>query len=457
MINLIKNIFLDIFVLYKNFLHFNLSKLINIIVSILYTLIFIVPLIVIMNLFVEYVMNSWNTSDLYKNIYYLIEWIIFFTAFIAIWYYFVLQTNLNLNYINDKKLPLLKNNYFNLKLLKNYFKLMILNIFAFTVLYIIYQLLFWILVFSIWGMDKILEFSNIISIVVWLFGIITFGSFFYLLYIMLLSIIVLVDESNWKTFESSFYYFKKAFILAKWWGKNFKLLIVLLLTFIISLSIYIPLFNSIFLSSDLKNYIEYKVNPESFWEEEFYYIEDLKWNFGWYTIVELEKSLQKIQYFKLVMQILFFLFTIGVLEMILVSFYKRELLWNKKDKKNDSVELKGESVEIKKVVKRKAPIRKIATKTPIKKTAEKKVLVKKTTTRKTMAKTTAAKTTTKAPVKNTTTKKVVAKKTPVKRVEVKKTTLSKTPVKKVVTKVPTKKVPVKKVTTRKTTTRKTEK
>ena len=408
MVNLIKNIFWDIFILYKNFLHFNFSKLLNLIVSIIYTLIFSIPLIFLMNIFVEYVVSTWNISGLYENIYYLIEGIIFFIISVSFLYYFVLQTNLNLNYIKGEKLGFLKNHYFNLKLFKNYFKLMILNLIAFIILYIIYQLVFWIVIYSVWGMDKILEFSNFTSIIVWTFGIITFLLFTYLAYIMLLSIIILVDESNWKIFKKSFYYLKKSFKLAKWGLNISKLLFISIVTFVVSLFIYVPLFSSMFLTVDLNNYIEYKVSPESFTENQFYYTQGLESSFWNYNIEELENKLQNSIYFERVMIILFFLIILGLFEMMLVSFYKRELIWNKKDEENSSIELKNKTIEIKKVVKRKVSVKKVDAKASAKKVIAKKVPAKKTVVKPVVKKVT---------VKKEPTKKIVNKKATVKKVE----------------------------------------
>jgi hypothetical protein len=48
MFKLIKNVFADILVLYKNFLHFNLSKIIIFTVSLLHVIIWVLPFILVL-------------------------------------------------------------------------------------------------------------------------------------------------------------------------------------------------------------------------------------------------------------------------------------------------------------------------------------------------------------------------------------------------------------------------
>ena len=98
MVNLIKNISADILFMYKHFLHFNISKIVNILVTILYIAVLTIPFIIIINIFSSYVKSTGNISSLYENIYYIIEFVIYFMMISSFVYFFTLQSKVNLEY-----------------------------------------------------------------------------------------------------------------------------------------------------------------------------------------------------------------------------------------------------------------------------------------------------------------------------------------------------------------------
>ena len=395
MINLIKNIFGDISILYKNFFHFNFSKIINILITIFYTIVLVTPFIVLINFFSDYIVATWNTWNLYKSIFTFMQVLIIFMAISSVFYFFTLQSKVNLEYIKWNRLWFLKNNYFNLKLLWNHFKLVFFYGIIFAILFFIFSLIF---TTFIWLADtsNLDDLSNWFAISSTILLILFIIFFFCILCKMLLSLIIMIDESEWKNFNSSLYYIKKSFKLFKWLSVKINLLIISIILFLLSLLVIIPLLNSVYTSNTLQDYLVYQSNPEYALQitsdsDQFYYFEHLKSAYSWYSSEKLISEFQNSQIKKYIFLALYFLLIIGLFEMMLVSFYKRKLL-KEKTKKIISEDNKKE--EIKKVIKKKV----------VKKIPTKKIPVKKTT-----KKTPVKKTTKKTPVKKTT-KKVTPKK-----------------------------------------------
>jgi len=151
----------------------------------------------------------------------------------------------------------------------------------------------------------------------------------------------------------------------------------------------------------LSNYIESKLDPSFSESFDFYYIQELELEFWKEDIEILKKKLVSNIKYELVLEVLNFLFIFGLFEMMVLSFYKRELKWNKKDKSEKETKKEDVKKVIKKDIKSKVAVKKNATK----KLEEKKVVSKKTEAKK-------------VPAKKVIAKKTSAKKT--KKVEIKK-------------------------------------
>ena len=419
MVNLIKNIFGDIFVLYKNFLHFNLSKVVIYLVSLLYTVAFALPFVLVLWWVYYYLLSSWNIALLSGNIFLailigllVIIWVI--TAIIVFSYNYVLLTKLNLSYINWEKLKLKENYYLNFKLFFTYFRTMLLNFIIVLAPFVIGALLISLLIILSWGVEWARAFSeswalNFFTVTSFLIAIGSIIAFIYLMYKTLFTVVILVSESNGEKFNKAIYYIKKSFEFTSWFKRSFRFIVVAILVFLVTLPISIPLNYITFSNEKLSDYITSVISPESI--TNFYYVEELKAEFWEQDIEVLISELNKNSKYRLLLEALNFLLIFGLFEMMLVSFYKRELLWNKKISENNQAKLKDENIETKEV--KKAPAKKAPAK--------------------------------KAPAKKAPAKKAPAKKAPVKKVPVKKVPVKKVPAKKV----PVKKVPAKKVTTTK--------
>jgi len=370
MINLIKNIFSDIAILYKNFLHFTLSKIVIYLVAILYTFILAIPFLIIFGLIYWYLINStWGVYALMSN-YVLFSFTVilaiigFFTLIVAFMYSYVLLTKLNLEYLEWKKLALWKNYYFNFKLFWVYFKTMFLNILILITPFIIAGVLmiFLILIFgwisSVQGITSNWP-ENIFSILSLIIFIISIIWFIYLMYKTSFTFIVLVDESKWEKFKKSIYYIKKSFALTKWFKTFFRFVIIWFLVLVITLPLTIPL--NYFSANNIRlwDYLEYKVHPEEFDLQDsktFYYLESLKWEFDSKNINDLSNTLNKNIKIKMFLEVLNFLLIYGLFEMMFASFYKRELLWETKKDKKQNKDIENKIIEKSKIIKEKKKI-----------------------------------------------------------------------------------------------------
>jgi hypothetical protein len=157
-----KKLFLDILwdvgFLYKNFFHFNLSKILIFLTTFLYIFILFIPLLLVFWVVFYFLgMFDWSFNPylFLWNPYYIWFWLLFiiFAFFLyVIWYSYsqVLLANLNISYTKREKLPFSKNYYFNKKLFFTFFKVSFLLICLFLLPVIFWVLWFLILIFISW-------------------------------------------------------------------------------------------------------------------------------------------------------------------------------------------------------------------------------------------------------------------------------------------------------------------
>lgn len=443
---LIKEMFKDILSLYKNFVHFNLSKIAIFSASFIFSVLSILPFVIILGAIFYYYLDL---NIIYNPIFSFFSILGFFVITISFLYYFVLQTNLNLSYINWKRLwsykvlvPIFiililillwlfvvlnyslyflliiitllfiflcyflhKWEFFNFKLFINYFKVMTLNLLILIVPFIIYKSLVFLIINIVWGEEQAAvlfnsEVFNYFKLLLDVLWIITLLSFIYLSYKTLFSIVILAAESKWKKFQKAFYYISKSFKLTKWFGRWAKFFVVAAIFIIIVSPITITLNYISFTENDLSNYIESKSNPEVYQSFDFYYLESLEEKFAWESLENLNIELNRYKKYLLFFEILNFLLIFGVFEMMILSFYFRELLKNTKyidenkevknsqDSKNISIKKPVKKEPVKKIWKKES-VKKIEKKEPVKKTWKKepvKKIEKKESVRKTWKK-----------------------------------------------------------------------
>ncbi|MDD3646278.1 MAG: hypothetical protein PHH06_02610 [Candidatus Gracilibacteria bacterium] len=332
---LIKSIFLDILELYKNFLHFNISKILIYLVSLLIALVLALPFLIIGFIYLSNNDYSINIYDLLANQFLLVVGSILglvFLFFVSAGYYysFLLLNNLNLNYIERKKLDFTKNYYFNFKMFGNYIKLFFYNFLILLSPVVLFTIGFFVLIIIFGGYDASLNAvlagasnSFSVSLVIWL--IICSLIFFYLSFRLLFSYVIFVQESKGTKFKKASYYIKESFNKTKNASKIFKFLIIGILVYIITLPIYLPEGYFALKLERVTDYMTIKYNEVSENQYNLYYAQDLELEFSKSTEEELYGDYNFYKNLVIIFSILEFLFINGLFNMMIVSFYKREL------------------------------------------------------------------------------------------------------------------------------------
>lgn len=353
MLKLLKNIFSDIFILYKNILHFTISKIVILLSVIVLMFIFLIPsLIILVSVFFWlWLNNSLIPSNFwFFTILLLWFWLIVFILtiilfFISYWYSNLLLVKLNLKYLKWKKLDLSKNYYFNFKLFFKYLNVTLISylfIFLPVLIFIIGSALF-LLFFWWFSNPEVISWMvelNWLSVSILVLAILCIIGVIYMIYKTIFWVVILVSESKWKTFKSAYYYVKKSFSLTKWFKRFLKFLLVFLVILTFSSPIFIT--ESIFESKvdGLEKYIDYKkwkLTDAEIWKN-FYNLENLKLKYWNYDIEKLKKDLIFDNRFLILLYIFDFLFIYWIFQMMLVSFYKREIIKNEENNKEKTKE-----------------------------------------------------------------------------------------------------------------------
>ena len=335
MFSFLKNSFFDCVKIYKNFFHFTLSKILIYIVASFYSLLVFLPFAFVLLGIYLYILHVGELSILWQNLYLLIIaiitffiWIIF--AFSWFSYYLVLLFRLDFQYLKNKKLSFKKNYYFNLKLFLAHNKLF-LSILAIVFFpFLIFIFVFLGLVILYWGFrevnwmmsDNIVNWFVITSFIIF---VIAFLFFMYFIYKTFFATVILVDKYRKdKVINNTSYYLQKSFKKTKWFKKFLKLFIILTLFIIISLPIEIPMAKFWQTIKEITNYVDYVNNPYDISRNKEY---DSYLRQKYFTMTQDQfKFLYMDSYRKyLLFLLLHFLLITWLLEMIIVSFYKREI------------------------------------------------------------------------------------------------------------------------------------
>jgi len=341
MFNFIKNTFVSVILLYKNFFHWNINKiLISIwsnILSFLVALPFLILLFFVSYLFgidIKWLFNTLLNHNLSSNLFVNIAFIFISFVFILVYTYkYILISKINLDYLKWKKTKLLKNYYYKPKILKKFILLNLLNIWLFLSLTIIFALVFVILYYVFWWIEWIQAylwewFKNIFSILSLLLFICYIVSFIYLIFRIIFSYFVLI-ENKWKKI-TVFDCFSKSFSLTKWYTKFLKFFSLIVIFGIF----FIPSFITIsFFETNMSNIDQYFAYKYGIVEEKRDDINSQSLNlmFSSYSKDELTNLYKEYSIYVLLINIFNYLVFFWMYPMILASFYKKELLKNNKN------------------------------------------------------------------------------------------------------------------------------
>ena len=257
MTELIKTTLSNFSILYKNFLHWNISKILINIFSILLWLLFSIPFFLVLFLMVYFDPINWkeiissyvNTQSIWLSFltavsthafYVLIEVLL---LVIAIWWFLfwysyrvVLFSKLNMDYLGWEKTPyFFKNIYFDFKYIFKYLAIVSWIWLILLVPFLIFLILMIIFVFLFWWIDEIYKTMlgsqiNIFSMVSLITFLILTLVFVYLSYRLSYTYILMLDENKDELKDKSWLYFvKKSFQITSWIKKLFKFLVLLIL------------------------------------------------------------------------------------------------------------------------------------------------------------------------------------------------------------------------------------
>lgn len=347
----VKTIYTDISLLYKNLLHWNISKLLIFVWGVLLWVLAIVPFAILFFIyslsswvpfwdFINSLINSVYMTNLMGNILYILS---LWAYALSYFFTFILLIKLNKWYLEWKKIEYIKNEYLNYKLYFKYILLSLLNfvIFLVPVLVFILILSIFIIVFG-WveevSLMVVSNNTNIFSIVSLILFVLLLIILYYLFYRFIFSYFLLLEESEKATWLVSL--LKKSFHLTAW----FKKFIIFTISFLLVWLAYLPFsIVSTYINwnySDLEGYYWYL----SLKEEDratlkginTYYYEWLEKKYEGKDISKIE-SLQTWYYiFSIMYKIFEFIFIFWVYSMFLNSFYKRNIFVEEKNPSNIS-------------------------------------------------------------------------------------------------------------------------
>lgn len=334
----IKDTFKKIWLLYRNFIHWNISKLLYSLYWVVLWLVILIPFLLVYYIYISIYWGEfmtfitafrnwvflWNT---FENILHIIA-LFFYT--ISFYFSYMLYIKLYDLYLKWKKIAYIENDFLNYKMFWKYLLMTILLIILILVIpVLIYILLFYLMVELIWWTQAATMLA--LSESSWTFVLITLFSFvllilfcFYLFFRFVFSYFLLVlGEDNKKSIISLL---KNSFIITKWIKKFFNFLLVIFITLLAYLPFY-ALTSALSINYDNLNwYASYlSLNDE---QKEIF-----KSQYSTFPIEELELKYmnisnediifeQKIYYYTLtILSIIWFLFVSWVFIMILQNFY----------------------------------------------------------------------------------------------------------------------------------------
>lgn len=355
-----KLILLDVLKLFKNFIHFTISKILIFISSffiwVLASSPFFLLFFLFWFLFKDLDWMSFLYSFFWSSIYDLSAFSIIFSqpyllfleiVFLVLTFLFfligvsyskILLYNLSKSYINTEKLGFFKNIYFSPAYIVKFYKIIWFLILFWLIPVVWFILISLVIIYFNTGfssIEAIVWVSNTLSYTLLALFAISVILFVYIYYRLSFSNIILVEEWAW---NKAFYYLKKSFELTRWYKVLFRFLLYILFFMILVFPLsYYQESNSDKLDR-IKDYIDYG-NWKTF--DEFYQLE-LDMDFASYDKEYILTEYKTAFILKYIYSILNFLFVLWVFEMFFVSFYHRVLInhsllnISKKDDKNDS-------------------------------------------------------------------------------------------------------------------------
>lgn len=340
----LKTILFDILFAYKNFVHWNISKILISFWS--FTLWIILSLPVFISAIIIGMLDPIEWSEIaayllswsdvsyqlvwgialhpYNLVFMVFLWVVGLFLFL-LWssYSLFLKAELSLGYVKWKKLKYRKNHYFNRWFIFRYIWIMSWNI-----VYIIAPIIIWVwvvffmyLFYNIWFIT-----FNVLSILIAIHTVILLLAELYLIYRLVFWYIILADDAQKKHLESSISYVRKSIEITKW--SSFFKFLGLYFVYILLIAPF-TLFDGYLenQSSSIKDAIIYNSwLLQNLEPDEIQYYEFISKEYSDLTSEELNSRLQSFATLRIILYFISYLTISGIFVLVLTSFYKRVLL-----------------------------------------------------------------------------------------------------------------------------------
>lgn len=339
---LIKNTFLDISLVFRNFIHWNTSKVIILLEAALLWTLITLPLILIyfistgfsitdLYILVNSIFFNWQwLNSFFAELIYIVSYILFSVSFL---YSYVLLIKINKSYIEWKKEKILNKIYLDYKLFFKYLRLAFLYLFI-SLPIIVSLIICLISIWAMWWTEAVLmvvsvSVYNSFTIIFWILFAVSIILTVYLWYRFIFAFFLLSEEENKEKWL--FKLLKESFKITSGYKKLLKL-ILLSLVILLALTPFNYLGSSINSNNnDIINYVNYSALTED------QKLQVLSWNNGYYfNEISVKYDQQDLEVIKtsstiyaalsLVFTIFNFLVLNGLLLMMLTSFYNRNLI-----------------------------------------------------------------------------------------------------------------------------------
>lgn len=355
-LKLVKTISFDVSKIYKNFIHWNISKVIISLATIALGFVFALPFMIILiimyfvfDLSVYIDSIQVNMLSLYTfagqmpvvftlfMIFILLAWLT-----MLFWYSYkkVLLTRLNLDYIDGNKMSYFAKENYDYKLISKYIGVISWVSLFVAIPVLVFLVIFFILFFAFWWSEWVQTLVassrfNPFTVSTFILFIVCLLAFIYISYRLFFSVIMLSDSKNFDNDKKAIFYLKESAKVTKWINTIMRFILVIIISSIVILPLWT--LGDYFSNSlkDVRLYKEYlnldetqKKVVDDNWSSS-YYINRLKldyWNTSEADLNSMENAYFYLTYLFIIINylIIFWLF-----EMAIVSFYRHELLKKK--------------------------------------------------------------------------------------------------------------------------------
>lgn len=322
---LLKIIFWDVISLYKNFVHWNISKLFIWVFAWWLSILISIPFFVLFLIIWYYSgvgFSFLNSPYILLQSPFLVISFILYIASLLFWisYYRIPLLKLNLKYIEWENLGYLKNIYFDFSKIWKFFKVNLWMLFYISIPMLVFLFLFSLLFLLFWGwiFDKNWIVNNTFSIVSLILFIISSVSSLYIIYRVSFSYVLLSDDID---DHSAKYYVLHSVKLTKWLY-TFVKVISIMFVFLLPLLPFIYFWESLTREREwIHNYVDYNKSLTSSWKLDDYDYQNLYLKYSSKSEKELNEILRTNRIYSYIYYVFFFLFLYWVIEMVYVSFY----------------------------------------------------------------------------------------------------------------------------------------